>query len=323
MKYGKIPGLEKPVSRIVQGTVMLREDRADTGFDLLDAAYGAGINTFDLAKVYSGGESERVFGKWLADRSLASEVVVLDKGAHHSRDRQRVTPSDITSDLYDCLARLGIGVIDLFVLHRDDTSQPVGPIVDRLNRHVQEGLIRVFGGSNWTWRRVQEANEYAETHGLTGFAVSSPHFSLAEALDVPWENCHSITGDHCAEERAWYSENQMPLFTWSSLCGGFFSGRYTRENLEGFTEARDKTCIRCYASEANFRRLDRASGLARTKSRTTSQIVLAYLLCGSMNCFPLMAGWTEAEILENAMSSDLVLSQEEMFYLNPETGSPV
>ena len=319
MIYGKIPGIEKQVSRIVQGTVMLREDDQEGGFLLLDSAYQAGINTFDLAKVYGGGEGERVFGSWLKRRSLKNEVVVLDKGAHHSQDRNRVTPYDITSDLYDCLARLDIECIDLFLLHRDDPTQPVEPIVDRLNQHVEEGLIRVFGGSNWTWDRVQQANRYASENGLLGFTVSSPHYSLAEALDVPWSGCYSITGDNKSRERAQYSENQMPLFTWSSLCGGFYTGGYDRNNLERFTDPKDRTCIRCYASDDNFTRLDRAVQLAGEKKQTVTQVVLAYLLCGPLNCFPLMAGWTPAEVRENASSCDHVLSQDEISFLNLET----
>lgn len=316
MEYSDIAGVSKPVSRLVQGTVMLREDAVEAGFALLDAALEYGINTFDTAHVYGGGASQRVLGMWLKARGVRDRIVILDKGAHTSRDRDRVTPYDITADLHDSLARIGVENIDMYLLHRDDPSKPVGPIVECLNEHREEGLITVFGGSNWSWRRIQEANEFASANGLEGFTVSSPHYSLAEALDVPWAGCRSITGDAREDERRWYIEGRMPVIPWSSLCGGFFSGRFSRNNLDSFTDDADRRCIDCYASEENFLRLDRAGDLAERKGRTTAQIALAYLLCGPVNCFPIMAGWTDGQIMENAGSTDIQLGEEEMGYLN-------
>ena len=316
MEYSNIAGVSKPVSALVQGTVMLKEDDVEAGFALLDTALECGINTFDSAHIYSSGACQRVLGMWLKARGVRDRIVILDKGAHTSRDRSRVTPYDITADLHDSLARLGVENIDMYVLHRDDPSIPVGPIVECLNEHRDAGLITVFGGSNWSWRRIQEANGYASAHGLKGFTVSSPHYSLAEALEVPWEGCRSITGDAREDERRWYIEGRMPVISWSSLCGGFFSGRFSRNNLDSFTDAADLRCIDCYASEENFIRLDRAGELAERKGRTTAQIALAYLLCGPINCFPIMAGWTEGQIRENAGSTDIRLDAEEMAYLN-------
>ena len=53
--------------------------------------------------------------------------------------------------------------MDIYVLHRDDPSLPVGPIVEVLNEHHAAGRIKAFGGSNWHHTRIQEANEYAES----------------------------------------------------------------------------------------------------------------------------------------------------------------
>ncbi len=84
------------------------------------------------------------------------------------------------------MRRLGTDYLDLYVLHRDDPSVPVGPIVEALTAHKKAGRIGAFGGSNWTHERMQEANEYARVNDLTPFAVSSPNFSLAEQYKEPW-----------------------------------------------------------------------------------------------------------------------------------------
>ena len=106
MQYGNIPGLDKPVSRLVQGTIMVTTDRLEEGFAVLDAAREVGINTFDTAHVYHAGRNERAFGLWVEARGLREKVVILAKGAHHNQDRKRVTPFDISADLHDSLTRL-------------------------------------------------------------------------------------------------------------------------------------------------------------------------------------------------------------------------
>ncbi|CAN5875957.1 hypothetical protein BH24DEI2_BH24DEI2_18400 [soil metagenome] len=178
MNYGSVAGIDKPVSRLVQGTVMVSED-AERGFDLLDEIYALGCTAFDTAHVYGEGDNERTVGRWLRDRGLREKIVLIGKGAHHNADRARVTPFDITADLHDSLARFKTEYIDLYLLHRDDPGVPVGPIIDTLNEHLAAGRIRAFGGSNWTHTRVAEANAYAERNALTPFAASSPNFSLA------------------------------------------------------------------------------------------------------------------------------------------------
>ena len=101
MEYGTIPGVDKPVSRLVHGTIMLKEDELEEGFALLDAVYDAGCRTWDCAPVYGGGQCERVLGAWSDARGYRDEIVLLTKGCHHNKDRKRVTPFDISADTHE------------------------------------------------------------------------------------------------------------------------------------------------------------------------------------------------------------------------------
>ena len=249
MLYGSIRGVEKPVSRLVLGTMIIDARELERSFELMDAVVESGCTTFDTAHVYGGGNSERAIGRWMQERKNRDKMVILSKGAHHNADRRRVTPFDITSDLHDSLTRLRTDYIDIYLLHRDDPSVPVGPIVECLNEHLQAGRIYAMGGSNWRHERIQETNEYAEAHGLVPFAASSPNFGLAEQVEDPWgPGCVSLSGPNAAEARKWYEENQMPIFAYSSLGRGFFSGRITRENFEAQKEKDmiDGACLRAY-----------------------------------------------------------------------------
>src|SRR5512134_44989 len=101
MRYGKIPGLNKPVARVIQGGTMLGSDLDEVkSFALLDQVYELSCNTIDTPHVYSGGDSERIIGQWMRERDLRDKVVVITKGAAHSDDRRRLTSFDIASDLY-------------------------------------------------------------------------------------------------------------------------------------------------------------------------------------------------------------------------------
>src|SRR6185503_15321266 len=267
MRYGGIPGVNKPVARVVQGSTMIGSDLDEAkSFALLDQVYELGGNTIDTAHVYSNGNSERIIGRWMQARGLRDNIVIITKGAAHSEDRRRMTPFDIASDLHDSLARLRTDHIDLYLLHRDDPDVPVGPIMDILNEHQQAGRFHAFGASNWSHQRIEEANAYARANDLAPFVVSSPQFSLADSLAEPWPLCLSISGSAGAAAREWYAQTQMPLLIWSPLASGFFSGRFRRDNLDQFGEREwDEVAIRTYANEANFQRFDRASVLAAEK----------------------------------------------------------
>jgi aryl-alcohol dehydrogenase-like predicted oxidoreductase len=316
MEYGKVPGVGKPISRLVQGTVMVTSKELDRSFALLDAVYELGCRTFDTAHGYGNGDCERTVGRWVRERGVRDDMVIIGKGAHHNADRRRVTSFDITSDLYDSLARFKFDFIDLYLLHRDDPRVPVEPIIDTLNEHLRAGRIHAFGASNWTVERIQAANAYASANGLTGFVASSPNFSLAEQVKEPWEGCISISGPSGEAARAWYAETEMPLFTWSSLAGGFFSGRFRRDNLDTFESPLDKLCVQSYCYEDNFKRLDRAETLAAQKGVPLPQLALAYVLHQPLKIFTLVGCQSGAEFAQNAAALQLTLTPHELAWLD-------
>jgi aryl-alcohol dehydrogenase-like predicted oxidoreductase len=315
MKYGRIEEIEKPISRVVQGTLACTtEDQVGTN-KLLDAAFKYGINTFDKAHTYGTGKNERSVGRWFNERGIRDEIVIIGKGCHHSLDRERVTPFDISADIHDSLARFQTDYIDLYLLHRDNPSVPVGPLMERLHQHKEAGHILAYGGSNWSHDRIVEANAYAAENDLTPFRASSPNFSLAYQAKEPWENCISISGPNGIAARSWYETQQMPLFVWSSLAGGFFSGRFRPDNLDTFDNYFDKLCVEVYCFDENWERLARAEGLATEKGVSTARIALAYVLNQPLEIYAVTGGRTEDEIRDNVETADFLLTAEELTWL--------
>lgn len=324
MDFGKIDLLEKPVSRLVLGTMIIDSQQQERSSALLDAAVAHGITTLDTAHIYAGGWSERGIGNWMEERGNREELVILTKGALPNDDRARVTPYDITSDLHDSLARLKTDYVDIYLLHRDDISVPVGPIVETLNEHKEAGKIRTFGGSNWTHDRIQEANDYAASKGLQGFTASSPNYSLAEQVDNPWgPGCVTIGGKSEKPARDWYAQSGMGIFAYSSLARGMMTGRLTRENYQ---ELADDACRTAYCHEENFLRLDRLQKLAPEKDLTVAELALAWVLsqnkAAGLNVFAIVGTANEAEIqscLKALEASTKSLAPAELAWLNLES----
>lgn len=318
MKYGAVSGVEKEVSRLGQGCMMLADgDGQKRSNEILDTARSCGITLFDHSHVYGGGACERAFGVWMRERGNRDELMILDKGCHPYNGEKRVTPKHIRSDVADSLERLGVDHIDLWLFHRDDPEQPVGPLVDTLADLVATGTVGAYGGSNWTHHRIEEANEYAAKHGLPLFAASSPNFSLAEQVDSPWgPDCVTISGPANADAREWYESSGMPVLTWSSLARGFLSGRLRRENFETAKHEFEEHTIRCYVTDDNWKRLDRAEEVGRRHGLTIAQVALAFVLSQPMNVFALVAAYSREEAEANAAALDVELSSEEIAYLD-------
>ena len=325
MKFGNIPGVNKPVSRLVQGTANTAFDpsKPDQAFALLDLAMEHGINTFDTAHVYGEG-NESTLGRWVRERGVQDRVVILAKGAHPYGGRNRVTPADIEADMAESMQRQGLDYFDLYVLHRDDPAVPVGPLVEALNAHQKAGRIGAFGGSNWTHARIAEANAYAQEHGLTPFAVSSPNYSLAEMYAPPWDDCISISGPQGEAARAAYAASGIAVTPWSSLAGGFFSDIYHRDNLDTFSPDNyfAQICIKCYCGETNFERLDRARALAQSKGVSVAQIAVAFSASQPMNLFLLISSLTRDQFAANAAALDIALTPQELAYLDLKADAP-
>lgn len=222
------------------------------------------------------------------------------------------------ADLKKSLSALGTDYIDIYLLHRDDLSVPAGTVVEELNALHSEGRIGAFGGSNWTHRRIEEANEYAYKRGLIPFAVSSPNYSLARQYGDPWGGGVSICGEEGAAAREWYAACGMPVIAYSSLARGVLSGRIKSGEFERAGKIFDKITLKGYVSEENFLRLRRCEELAKRPGASVAQVALAYVLCGKMNAFAVVSCSSSNRLRDNAGAADIGLTAEELEWLNLE-----
>jgi len=317
MKYIDINGLEKPMSKIVYGTTKLAGNK-DENFDILDKMYKLGITGYDTAAVYPN-DGESILFNWAHDRGIRDKICILSKCSHPNAFRKRVARFDILSDIEDALAKPYADYIDVYMLHRDDESKDVGEIIDAFNELKNQGKIKIFGASNWTYTRIEEANEYAYKKNLTPFVCTSPQYSLVEMIKNPWaDGCVSICGDSKMDARKYYAEKQMPIFCYSSLASGFLSGAFKYNEVEKAKNILHRDTIISYLHDCNIEKLRRIEILAEKKSKSVPKIALAWLFNQDLNIIALVSTMTESKMQDNLEALNIELSKSEIEWLNLE-----
>ena len=274
-----IPGLDKELSRIVFGC----DNQSDTNhaFAMFDHFYSKGGNVFDTAYIYNNGKSDFYLGSWMESRNLRDEVVVLGKGAH----TPDCLPEKIRPQLEETLSRMSTSYLDIYCLHRDNESLPVEGFIDTLNDLKNEGLIKVFGASNWSLERFKEANEYAEKEGKEAFTILSNNFSLAHMNNPVWPGCFSCSEDEYVN---YLKEKQIAIFPWSSQARGFFLDSQEFSGASHVADPNREEQERVWGSEDNLERRSRCFELASNKSVDPIQMALAFVLNQEFPSFPLI-----------------------------------
>ncbi|MEO1250197.1 MAG: aldo/keto reductase, partial [Pseudomonadota bacterium] len=266
-----------------------------------------GGNLLDTAHIYGSGRTERILGDWMASRGVREECMIIGKGVHSPL----CYPDQIGKQLAETLDRLQTSHVDVYFMHRDNADVPIGEFVDALDAEVQAGRIRgPVGGSNWTRERFDAANTYAEANGKTKLGALSNNFSLAEMINPIWAGCVAASDD---DWKAWLKQNNVPNFAWSSQGRGFFTPAAGRDKFD------NEEIVRCWYSERNFGRRDRALEYAERIGRSPIHVALAYVLAQPFPVVPLIGPRRLVELEDSLSALDIKISPDDIRWL--ETGA--
>jgi aryl-alcohol dehydrogenase-like predicted oxidoreductase len=242
----------------------------------------------------------------MRSRGVRGEAVVICKGAH----TPFCTPEWLTRQLVESLERLQTDHADIYIMHRDNPDIPVGEFIDVLDGHASSGRIKAFGASNWSIKRFEEANAYAREKGRREFTLLNSNFSLARMVEPVWNGCVSA-GD--PKSRKWLQAHSVPLFAWSSQARGFFTDRAGPGKLS------DAELARCWYSEDNFRRRDRAVALASELGVSPINVALAYVLCQPFPTWALVGPRDISETVSTLGGLPVRLTPKQLSWLNLES----
>ena len=190
--------------------------------EMMAAAFDAGVNFFDNAEVYAGGQSEVVMGQAL--KALAwprlNYVVSTKFFWGLDRDGDAVNRKDTLNRKYllqaidGSLARLQLEHVDLIYCHRPDPATPIEETVRAMSDIITQGKALYWGTSEWSAADVRTAWEIAERHHLHKPVVEQPQYHLFHRQRVE------------VEYAPLYDDIGLGLTTWSPLASGLLSGKY-------------------------------------------------------------------------------------------------
>ncbi|RZJ42156.1 MAG: aldo/keto reductase [Brevundimonas sp.] len=193
---------------------------ADGSRALFDAYVGAGGNFIDTADVYSGGESESLVGRFVAESGLRDRVVIATKSGFGTGDHPHSGGNGakhVNDAVNGSLKRLQTDHIDLYWMHVWDMVTPVEETLDTLVNLIRSGKIRYYGLSNVPAWYAAKLATLAQARGLPGPVALQFEYSLVE---------RGIEGEHVPMA----AEFGMGVQPWSPLGGGFLSGKYRRDD---------------------------------------------------------------------------------------------
>ncbi|KAJ4362041.1 hypothetical protein N0V83_010983 [Neocucurbitaria cava] len=197
-------------------------------FACLKAAFDAGINFFDCAEGYAGGESEKVMGR--AIKTLGwrrNDIVVSTKiywGTHNSAlssprnkiNNLGVSRKHLIEGTSASLARLQLSYVDILYAHRPDRYTPIEETVRAFNFLIDTGKTLYWGTSEWSASEIEEAWAVADRLGLVGPIVEQPGYSLLRREKVDGE----------FKDAGLYARRGLGLTVFSPLAGGLLTGKY-------------------------------------------------------------------------------------------------
>lgn len=268
-------------------------------FELLDRFVERGFNAIDTADSYSawapglsGGESETVLGKWLAQRGRRDDIVLMTKVGMWE-PRKGLSAANIEAAFEDSLKRLGTDYIDVYFAHIDDENVPLEESLTAFDKLVKAGKVRALGASNYSAERLRQALEIAKEQGLARYEVMQPLYNLHDRKDFE------------SELAALAQEQEVGMVSYFSLASGFLTGKYRRR--EDLKNSARGDFMQNYFSERGERVLQALTAVADEMSVRPAQVALAWLLTRPGVTAPIASATNVAQLDEILGSVDVSL----------------
>ncbi|WP_187696404.1 aldo/keto reductase [Xanthovirga aplysinae] len=221
MEYKRLGNTGLKVSSLCFGTMTFGQE-ADEALSkkIYAVCRDYGVNFFDCANVYAGGESERILGNLIKEHR--DEVILATKAYYPiSRDINGKGGSrfHLTQALRDSLKRLDTDYIDVYYVHHFDEETPLEETLGTLNDFVRQGKVLYIGLSNFAAWQVMKAISITKQFNFAPIACIQPMYNLLK------RQCES-------EILPMAQSENLGVFSYSPLAGGMLTGKYLHNRKE-------------------------------------------------------------------------------------------
>lgn len=281
MQYRRLGRSGLQVSELSLGSWVTYGNQVDTGAarEMLAAAMDAGVNFFDNAEAYAGGQSEVVMGEALRQlgRPRLNYVVStkffwgLDRakaGQPRLPNRQDTLNRKYLMQAIDgSLKRLQLDFVDLVFCHRPDPFTPIEETVWAMSDMIRQGKALYWGTSEWSADEIRAAHEVAERHHLHKPVMEQPQYHLFHRKRVEQEYARL------------YDDIGLGLTTWSPLASGLLTGKYRGGLPEGSRGAMENMAFlrdNLLSPEKNAA-VEKLEAIGRDLGGTVAQLAIAWV----------------------------------------------
>jgi aryl-alcohol dehydrogenase-like predicted oxidoreductase len=317
MQYTLLGNTGLTVSRLAFGAMTFTAGNKDLGSiykvgadlagELIGRALDAGINFFDTADGYAGGESEAMLGAALKPRR--DQVVIATKVGFRTGPaltRAGLSRRHILWSVDQSLKRLGTDWIDVYIAHREDPYTPLEETVAALDTVVRAGKVRYLGFSNWSAWKAAAALEIQKANGLAPFTHGQMYYSLVG---------RDVERDVIPMMRRY----GLGLTVWSPLASGFLSGKYTRQTLSDPNNRLSGFDILPFDKEAGFKLVEKMRAIASAHDASVAQVAIAWLLARRAVSSVIIGSTKLSQLEDNLKAAAVTLTAAEIAELDAAT----
>ena len=280
-------------------------------FDLMDRLLDSGLNFIDTADVYSrwadgnsGGESERIIGKYLTSRRNRDKITIATKVGSSMKQggSKDISEKHILKAVEDSLQRLQTDHIDLYFTHWDDDKTPVEETLGAYEKLIKAGKVRYIGASNLSPERLQSSLDASKNDRLPKYEVFQPEYSLMER-----EKFEGDIQKICKKEN-------LGVTSYFSLASGFLTGKYhNKKEIKGTSR---EPFLKEYFDDRGKSILKALQELAEKHSISQAGISLAWIMQRPAITAPIASATKQEHLKAFTEAINLTLPEEDMAYLN-------
>ncbi|MBC8505750.1 MAG: aldo/keto reductase [Anaerolineales bacterium] len=274
----------------------------DLAFELMNTAYEAGVNFFDNAEAYAGGDAEKLMGAVIKRAGWKrSDLVISTKiywGGQGPNDRG-LSRKHILEGMDASLSRLALDYVDLVFAHRADFHTPMEETVRAFNHLIDQGKAFYWGTSEWSATEIMEAYAIARREHLIPPLMEQPQYHMFHRERFE------------AEYAPLYEEVGLGTTIWSPLASGLLTGKYNKEtpkdtrlSLDGYEFLRSR--FEGDEAEKNIHKVGLMIPIAEELGCTMAQLALAWTL-KNPNVSTTITGASKVEqVVDNMKAIDVV-----------------
>ncbi|MDN3593938.1 aldo/keto reductase [Zunongwangia endophytica] len=241
-------------------------------FAMLDELLEKGYTCIDTADVYSrwadgnsGGESEKIIGKWMKDRGVRDKITLATKvGSDMGQGQKDISEEYILKAAQDSLKRLQTDYIDLYYTHWDDDRTPVEETLGAYQKLIKNGDVKYIGASNLSPARLRDSLNASKNKNLPKYQVFQQEYNLM--------NRDKVEGDILEL----CQQNNISITTYFSLASGFLTGKYRSEDdLEGQNR---KDFVKNYLDDRGKNILKSLDEVSEEQGISNAGVALAWII---------------------------------------------